>query len=358
MATASHLTCLCGSIKEAGTLLTSQTLPVENDICHCNTCRYTTGSLGAWYVSLTGSPSEESLSNAIAYKTSEKYTRFFCKKCGCNAFLRSDRDGSWAACSGVVEMEQTEGMTGRLSVQKNISRVLSHIYVGDGKDGGIAPFLTKLGDRDVPCYNTMPGEDGAEVLKKRELQQLRETLLHQPASETRDRGEAIEASCHCGSCQLHIAPPPYEVWSNGWYVPKGDHNKYYARFCGCRSCRLTLGFTLQPWTYIPPSQIYTVNDEPIVFGPKARETTQIEKLKHYQSSEFVLRSFCIVCGATMYYQSFERPYIIDVSVGVLRSRFGNIMAGEWLEWDRGIVSKRNECVDEELVEAWLSRPTA
>ncbi|ETI25384.1 hypothetical protein G647_02157 [Cladophialophora carrionii CBS 160.54] len=358
MATPSHLTCLCGSIKEEGTLLASQTLPIENDICHCNTCRHTTGSLGAWYVSLKASPSAESLGNATAYKTSEKYTRFFCKKCGCNVFVRSDRDGRWAACSGVVEMEQTEGMTGPPNAQKNVSRVLFHEYVGDAKDGGIAPFLTKLGDRDVPCYDTEPQEKAAEILKESELQQLRETSLQQPASAARDRGAAIEVSCHCGACQLRIAPPPYEVSSEGWYVPKSDRNKYYARLCGCRSCRLTLGFTLQPWAYVPPSQIHTVNDEPVVFGPKAEETLQIEMLRYYRSSEFVLRSFCTVCGATMYYQSFERPYIIDVSVGVLRSRLGNVMAGEWLEWDREIVSKRNECVDEELVDAWMSKSTA
>jgi hypothetical protein len=358
MATPSHLTCLCGSIREPGTLLTSQSLPIKNYICHCNTCRRTTGSLGAWYLDLEGSPSEKSLNNATAFKTSEKYTRFFCKECGCNAFVRSERDGRWSACAGIVETEQTEGMIGQRSAEKNVSKVLFHEYVGDAKDGGIAPFLTKLGDRDVPCYNTEPGEKGAEVLKESELQHLRETSLHQPAVARRDRGEALEVSCHCGACQLRIAPPSYGVSSEGWYVPKSDRNKYYARICCCRSCRLTLGFTLQPWAYIPPSQIHTVNGEPMVFGPKAKDTVQVEKLGHFQSSEYVLRSFCTVCGATMYYQSFERPYIIDVSVGVLRSTFCNVMAGEWLEWGRELVSKRNEAVDEELVEAWLGSSTA
>jgi hypothetical protein len=54
----------------------------------------------------------------------------------------------------------------------------------------------------------------------------------------------------------------------------------------------------------------------------------------------------------VFYQSFERPYIIDVSVGVLRSNMGNALVGEWLDWDRDYVSKRDEAVDEELIRAW------
>ena len=349
MPTPSHLTCLCGLIEEPATLLAQSTLPKENTFCHCGSCRYTTGSLGAWYLTLNAAPSEKSLSNATPYKTSEKYTRFFCKECGCNVFVRSERDGRWIACSGVVEMKESAGGQGQ--DPKNVSKIVYHEYVGDAKDGGIAPFLTKLGERDVPCYSSEPEVEGVKTLTNSELLQMR----HRQSSATKDRGDMLEVSCHCGACQLRIAPPPYTLSSEGWYVPKTDRNKYYARLCCCRSCRLTLGFTLQPWTYIPPSQIFTANHEPVVVGPKAKETVQIEKLKHFQSSEFVLRSFCTGCGATMFYQSFERPYIIDVSVGVLRSKSGNVMMEEWLELDRVIVCKRNEAVDEELVEAWLRK---
>ncbi|KAJ9601909.1 hypothetical protein H2200_013579 [Cladophialophora chaetospira] len=222
-------------------------------------------------------------------------------------------------------------------------------------NGGIAPFLTKLGERDVPSYTTEPEDDRVETLKEKELHELRESSLSQPDSAVQERGDMLEVSCHCGACQLRIAPPAYTDSSEGFHVPRGDRNKYYARLCCCRSCRLTLGFTLQPWTYIPPEQIFTVNKEPVLFGVKTKDTVQIEKLKHYQSSEFVLRSFCTDCGATMFYQSFERPLWIDVSVGVLRSKAGNVLAGEWLDWERNEVAKRDEAVDEELVKAWLRR---
>ncbi|KAH0839254.1 hypothetical protein AYO21_05670 [Fonsecaea monophora] len=231
---------------------------------------------------------------------------------------------------------------------------MCHWYLGDSNDGGIAPFLTKLSGRDIPCYRTEPDFQIEGPLGESDLLRYQKTSLTQPSSAP-DRGEMLNVSCHCGECQLLIAPPPYNASSEGWYVPKKDSSKYYARLCCCRSCRLTLGFALQPWAYIPPSQFFTVKNEPIVFGPKIKETVQVVKLKHYQSSEFVIRSFCSVCGATMFYQSFERPYIIDLSVGVLRSNIGNAMAGEWLDWDREIVSKRPEAVDEELVDAWMEK---
>jgi hypothetical protein len=181
-----------------------------------------------------------------------------------------------------------------------------------------------------------------------------EKMLANADKAVASRGDALEALCRCGSCELRILPPAYEASNEGWYLPKHDRNKYYARFCCCRSCRLTLGFSLQPWTYIPPERIQTSTGETVIFGPETRNAAQFGKLKHYQSSDTVLRSFCGECGATMFYQSFERPYVIDVSIGVLRSKFGNAMVGEWLEWDRNIVSKKDEALDGDLVEAWLT----
>ena len=262
-------------------------------------------------------------------------------------------DERWSACAGIVEMKASENEAKQEKGGTNVSKIMFHEYVADAKDGGMAPFLTKLGDRDVPCYRTEPEGEDAKVIQEGELHNLQEASFHPPSSTTESRGEMLEASCHCGSCQFRIAAPPYNDSSEGWYIPKADRNRYYARLCGCRSCRLTLGFTLQPWTYVPPSQIFTTANQPVIFGPDGKDTVQIEKMKHYQSSESVLRSFCSKCGATLFYQSFDRPYIIDVSAGVLRSKIGNAMVGEWLEWDRRAISHQAEAVDEELVRAWL-----
>jgi len=335
-----HLTCLCGSIKEPASLLQSQTLPIDDAFCHCNRCRRNTGALGTTYAQLKGPPIAKSLDNATAYHTA-KFEHYFCKECGCNIFARCKTDGRWIACSGTIEIDREPGK------EANVSKVTLHEHVGAANDGGIAPYLSHLSGRDVPCYL---GEPEGEAMHKSELRQLQEKAFNVPSSV--ERGEALDVACHCEQVRLRIKPPPYDEKSEGWYVPP-DRSKYYARLCCCRSCRLTTGFTMQPWTYILPSQIHTSTGERVIFGPEAKEKSQIEGLKYYQSSECVLRSFCTTCGATIFYQSFERPYIIDVSVGVLRSTMGNALVGEWLDWDRQVVSKRNEAVDEELIRAWL-----
>ena len=329
-------------------------------------CRHGTGSLGTWFAALKGRPSDKSMSRVAAYNPTGKSTRYFCKNCGCNVFVCMETEGRWIACAGIVEVggaavgdaethdtgvDQAAEKEDRYGKeQRNISQIQYHEFVGDANDGGLAPYLTKVGGRHIPSWDTDPDEGGNQ-LEPNQVLALREKADISAIA----RDDKIRVACHCGGVEFHIAPPPYNETSEGWYVP-ADRSKYYARLCNCRSCRLTLGFTFQPWTYIPPSQLFTVNGKQLICGPKAKDVVQIEKLKHYQSSEFVLRSFCTTCGATMYYQSFERPYIIDVSVGVLRSKVGNVMVGEWLQWDRKVVSKREEAVDEEMIEAWLREP--
>ncbi|KIV84293.1 hypothetical protein PV11_00082 [Exophiala sideris] len=341
MATTSHLTCLCGAVTEPASMLSSTNLPLECVMCHCDTCRRTTGAMVLSYFALRSRPSKKSLDNVTLYDTS-RYERYFCKVCGCHVFGYNKTDGRWLVSTGTLEMEA------KPAKGKNVSNVKGHIYVGDTSDGGIGPYLTSIADVRVPCWQTEPEEDQGPI-EQDKLLALREKATK---ASTTARGEMMQVACHCGNVSLRIAPPPYGEHSEGWYIGS-DHSRYYARFCCCRSCRLTLGLTMQPWTYVPPSQIYTDDMHPVVFGPEAKAAAQVKGLKHYQSSDTVLRSFCATCGATIFYQSFDRPYVIDVSVGVIRSTFGNGLVKEWLEWDRKMVSKKDEAVDEELIEAWL-----
>jgi hypothetical protein len=299
---------------------------------------------------LQQAPNEESLGNTTAFLIpGTKSVSHFCTNCGCNVFFHHGSDGRWLACAGITEIKGENKADGP-QARKSVSKIGYHEFVGDTSDGGIAVHLTKVGGRDVPCYGEDPDVSGAERLQPDEL----DKLLAETDTAAASRGKFLEASCRCGSCRLRIASPIYKDSDEGWYLPKHDRNKYYARFCCCQSCRLTLGFSLQPWAYIPPSQIQTSDGSPVIFGLETGKAGQFDKLKHYQSSDTVLRSFCGECGATIFYQSFERPYVVDVSVGVLRSKVGNAMVGEWLEWDRNVVSKRDEAVDEDLVEAWLN----
>lgn len=129
------------------------------------------------------------------------------------------------------------------------------------------------------------------------------------------------------------------------YIPP-DPTQYFAYLCACRSCRLSTGAPLVPWTLIPPANIFTANptigsqdtpaDEllPVIFGHpvSSPEVKPGLALKHYWSSPDVCRSFCGKCGATISYWCGKRPDEVDIAVGILRAQEGS-MARKWLEWE-------------------------
>src|SRR5690349_1482733 len=100
------INCLCGKVNEKG-LVASRTLPVETELCHCNPCRYTTGTIGASFVPLASRPSQSLQADnqhlLVGYDSSAKLTRYFCGTCGSHCFVNTHRKDKWYACSGVVE---------------------------------------------------------------------------------------------------------------------------------------------------------------------------------------------------------------------------------------------------------------
>ncbi|RVX68811.1 hypothetical protein B0A52_07466 [Exophiala mesophila] len=380
---ATHLQCLCGAIHEPATLLSSHHQPSDTStsttillpipesvyrttICHCNICRQTTGAVGAWFVPLKGRPSETSMANVSSYNATKDVTRYFCSTCGCNVFIFDGPTGHWIACAGIVETEDTKDnqaieTTQSSDVQKpgkNISNLQYHEWVDDVKDGGWAAFLTRLDNgRQVPFYKVSPHQS-KEQLSLEELLAVQQRARTKTAILASSRGDRhqMRATCHCGGVDLRIDPPPIPDTHNHSHqndTPTSEPPRYPAAICCCRSCRLSLGFALQPWTYVPPDRIRTASGELVAFGPDTKNNNQIEKMKHYQSSENVLRSFCTSCGATVFFQDANRMSVIDVSVGIIRSDGENGMVEEWLKWNRSGVSARDEVVEEELVNAWV-----
>jgi len=336
MTSRARIACHCGKIQESGSLLLSESFPIDCEICHCDTCRYVTGSLGITVCELKRKPSEETFANLTAYHTSEKITRYFCSTCGCKCFIDQHARKKWFVCSGLIEPEVKV---------PDVVRVLRHWWVLDTRDGGTATRLLKIGGRDVSAYarehwdeDPMPSE---AILNFRD----KSGLVPKP-----DAQDVLEGRCHCGAVRFRLARANYEGHSKEWFVPVEDDTKYFARLCTCRSCRLTLGFSLQPWVYVPPQNIFTVKNEPVTFHTTP---SNIDGLQHYQSSETVRRSFCKICGTSVFYQSFERANVIDVSAGTLHASSG-AMAQEWLEWDLKTISRKGEAMDNELVGAWLA----
>lgn len=106
-------TCLCGSIR-----LTLTQAPASRFICHCTSCRKSTGSLcGSTWLVPRSSLTFHSKSTLTSYTTTATVTgtavtRNFCSVCGSNIFAESVLAGdSVAVFSGIVDgKEGTEWM--------------------------------------------------------------------------------------------------------------------------------------------------------------------------------------------------------------------------------------------------------
>jgi hypothetical protein len=113
-----------------------------------------------------------------------------------------------------------------------------------------------------------------------------------------------------------------------WWLCGPASTKYRAGTCACRSCRLTSGFEIQPWAFIPRANI--------LFPPSAPASWDFPTLppgtlRAYHSSAGVCREFCPSCGATVFWHDALRPLLLDVSVGLLRAPDG-ARAEAWLAW--------------------------
>lgn len=351
--------CLCGAISEAGTSICDQEAPVNVDLCHCNTCRYTTGSLAVSFLLLNSSPSPATLERLASYRSSHTATRYFCPTCGCYCFYRDIQREKWYCLSGIVEQN-----TYTLARTENVTGVMHHIYVPDTVDGGLAPFLLQLGDRSIPTWATSP----PDLALQEQFDLSHATVLSMPSSYSGSYSQPgpdsyLPAKCHCGGVDLLIKRANHTgKASRSCNHP--DLTKYPAYLCACRSCRLSTGTSLVPWTLVYPENVFNGK---LVSGsdPVPDDRTQVtfgfaEKdlnanlglsLRNYWSSPNTCRSFCHNCGATVSYWCDQRPDELDIAVGILRSEEGS-MARRWLGWIWGRCCFAEESIERELCDTW------
>jgi hypothetical protein len=130
-----------------------------------------------------------------------------------------------------------------------------------------------------------------------------------------------------------IPNPDHQTW---WL--RTDNTKYLAGTCACRSCRLTSGFEIQTWAFIPRSNI--------IFHIRSRSSAEAALdqseahhfatlpdgiLHSYESSPGVFRESCPICGATVFWHDKRRPQLFDVSAGLFCAPDG-ARAESWLDW--------------------------
>jgi hypothetical protein len=269
-----------------------------------------------------------------------------------------------------------EVATGALDNVVEYVRVGRHDNIEDTKDGGLSIWMTEQHGWPLPV------SPSSEV-ERREAKpsgRSRDIPAAQPAHAQSQPPPPIadlnflHAHCACNAVKFHIMRPsassilphsqfpdlmiPYHTkdplipnaGDEKWWL-RADGVKYLAGTCACRSCRLTSGFEIQTWAFVPRANIFfhvprsanlfsgpDLNNEleEIIIPLDFNEFRELEKagktvLRSYESSPGVLREFCGTCGATIFWHDKWRPEVVDVSVGLLEAQEG-ARAEEWLEW--------------------------
>ena len=344
------LTCLCGAISLPGSYLKDEKFPIPSALCHCNPCRYTSGGLIPAFADLTGPPPPETKSKLSRYQFSEKCARYFCSTCGAHCFVEHpQKENEWFCTAGIIEPR--EGVT-------DVVKLTGHTYVSDTIDGGVTSLflpITENGGEEI--YSA---EHSGAKLPPRDLDALAQASRSTPAPR---EGDLLQARCHCGGVDLLVKRADYATEPKGvrTLMKKESPNQYLARYCTCRSCRLSLGHTLCPWTYFAISSVLNPSTDPpkpITFGEGAlaEGANPGQCLKHHQSREDVVRSHCGKCGASIFYYTSDpsRSDVVDIAVGLLRAESGSLAHG-WVRWAEGEVSHDEESVDQRLVECVIER---
>lgn len=365
-----RLNCLCGAVSDPGTLLAESELPIFTETCHCNSCRHSTGVLGASFPRLNSAPSQDTLARLTPYHSSKDITRYFCSTCGCHCFISNHKFNRWTCLGGIIDQNYASQIHAASNPWPvDIIKISYHDFVLDTIDGGLAPLLLNLNGRSIPTWSA-GGPESPPPGTPFDLPH--EAVLSLPrkskAAHPEDKDSAyLPAKCHCGGVSLLIKRANFTSASNPHdplrYIPS-DPKKYLAHLCSCASCRLATGSSLVPWALVPPSSVFYANPaspeanlQPLVIGFPSRDKSANPglTLKHHWSAPDTCWSFCGTCGATMFYWSDERPGELDLAVGVLRSEDGS-MARNWLQWDWGRCCFGKDCVDAETYEAWLTSP--
>ncbi|KAF1971658.1 hypothetical protein BU23DRAFT_178753 [Bimuria novae-zelandiae CBS 107.79] len=337
------LTCLCGSVSLPGTSLKDEKFPIPSSLCHCNPCRYTAGALVPAFADLTGPPPADIKAKLETYQFTEFCARYFCSTCGSHCFVEHpNKENEWFCTAGIIE--PPPGV-------KDVVQLTGHTYVSDTGDGGVTSLflpVTTNGEKEI--YGA---KYGTEKINTWELEELVQESRKKTLPGTHD---TLTAKCHCGGVDLQIKRADYGNEPEGvkTFMSKDDPHKYFACFCSCRSCRLSMGFSMCAWMYVALSAVTaTKTGKPVLFGVEALASGANEglNLKHHQSRDDVWRSFCGGCGASVFYWTNQeyRMNVVDIAVGLLRAQSGS-MAREWVRWADGEVSHDDEGTDQTQVE--------
>ncbi|KAK1830222.1 Mss4-like protein [Podospora conica] len=328
------ISCLCGAAHQ--TLPSPPNLP-KVTLCACSSCRHLSGQLWTTYTPLTSPPT---LTNLTPYSPSPStITFYFCSTCGCHLFRRRHSQDAhephWEVTTGTIvssppfslpeppTITTTTTTTHSNPTTTPLPATLSRL---------LTPLLTPTPPRDTPpphlpasCHcaritftitppspsSLLPSSPFADLLLP--YSRHPRTSTSNPASTKwwlRDPSSPSSSSA--------LASPPRTA---------APHDlRYLAGTCACRSCRLASGFEVQAWAFVPRFNIrfgpppLAATAPPLDFSSSSSSPASLG-LRSYASSPAAgaVREFCPTCGATVFWHDANRPDLIDVSVGLLRS---------------------------------------
>lgn len=391
------ISCHCGISRQQVHILLDSTA----QFCHCDDCRHTSGQLYTSYYTLA--PTEAGAPVAVAglrkYPPSAVASsgcsaatgtmRYFCGTCGCHVFradVQAAHDGAdgatrWGVATGIVTglaapvSEDGPAASGQLPGLASAA----HAHTASTVDGGLSAWLPGPKPDSTTAAAPHPPFPHGD---------------HRPSSR-------LSLSCRCGVVRLLVTPPsppggpswrprsgfpdlthayarlpaeavanPDDVkwWLCSHHVGEAEgvqalRYRYRAGTCACASCRLTSGFEVQSWAFVPRANILVVrntnsesaratggddgaegeesvpldfDDLPTVLLPSpdsSKPGIEVPVMQAYHSSPGVTREFCPSCGATVFWHDRWRPELIDVSVGLVAPGKGRgVRVEDWLDW--------------------------
>ncbi|KAJ3518965.1 hypothetical protein NMY22_g13419 [Coprinellus aureogranulatus] len=305
-------------------------LPRSGIMCHCNTCRHSTGSMGYYNVRIDGPQvplSAEStdenhipadLSNLTVYRASATAERYYCSTCSAHMFFRWQSEAEGTDRWGI--------MTGCLDRIDGVVTLAQHEFVGDTLDGGLADHIPSYEGKILKRYQDGDPETSEEL----------------PIGWNVGKGrnpETLSLHCHCKGVQLYLTRATRKVKDNDiWVVPgkePSDPIRFMATHCLCNDCRLASGHEITTWLVVSDENIIdAATNAPVdLQNPEKRP----KGLKQYVSSEGHHRESCKTCGASVFWwrhmEGGETPHM-DVAAGLIgQDAAGGARAESWFAWE-------------------------
>jgi len=365
--------CHCG-LNNFQLAFTTSKLPQSTDLCHCNTCRHVTGTMGLHFAVAHGKPlaadtgftpqthKPADLSNLTEYTTSDILKRYFCKKCSAYVLYYYHK-GIWLVSTGALE--KTEG----------IVKVGYHQYVGDTLDGGLADHYVSLDGKELPRYTESENSKTVPLGWKEERIAKKEVL-------TGVEDDKLAAYCYCKTISLYLTRPQQEDAKDDkkwWLVPAKEDDptsrpRFIAGHCFCNSCRLSCGALFQTHIILPRANVYDAHtSKPIKLAVPKDGTTNPDRpkgLKQYESTPGTFREACGTCGATVFYWSKNaegkhmpvhegvETEIIDLAAGLVDEEDSGARAERWVSWYDNIIHPE-DALDKagmEAIKAGIKKP--